>query len=53
MDPLRVAEEYRAFFGQASLDELIRLNVPDAAWHPGELHRALLELEWSDVLTTN
>ncbi len=51
--PLRLAEEYRTYFGQAALDEFVRKNVPDKAWEPGPLHRALLDLPWSDVLTTN
>jgi hypothetical protein len=52
-DALRLAEEYRAFYGQAALDEFVRANVRDQAWTPGEVHKALLELPWSDVLTTN
>lgn len=52
-DPLRLAEEYRTYFGQAGLDEFVRIRICDAAWQPGPLHHALLNLEWSDVLTTN
>jgi hypothetical protein len=52
-DPLRLAEEYRIYFGQAALDEFIHVRIRDAAWQPGALHRMLLDLEWSDVLTTN
>jgi SIR2-like domain len=52
-DPLRLAEEFRVYFGQSALDELIRTRVCDAAWQPGLLHRSLLDLPWSDVLTTN
>jgi hypothetical protein len=52
-DSLRLAEEYRTYFGQAALDEFVRVRICDPAWQPGELHRTLLELEWSDVLTTN
>ncbi len=52
-DPLRLAEEYRTYFGQAGLDEFIRIRICDTAWQPGPLHHALLGLEWSDVLTTN
>ena len=52
-DPLRLAEEYRASCGQASLDGLIRALIRDEAWTPGQLHTGLLELPWSDVLTTN
>ncbi|WP_230772399.1 SIR2 family NAD-dependent protein deacylase [Sphingomonas sp. Leaf4] len=52
-DPLRLAEEYRTYFGQASLDELLRSLVSDGAWSPSETHGALLALPWADVLTTN
>lgn len=50
---LRIAEEYRTYFGQAGLDDFIRSNVPDRSWSPGPLHADLLELPWADVLTTN
>lgn len=52
-NPLRLAEEFRALLGQAALDGLVRDLVPDAEWLPGRAHRRLLELPWSDVLTTN
>lgn len=52
-DPLRLAEEYCAFFGRQSLQELIKKEINDGAWSPGELHESLLQLPWSEVLTTN
>jgi hypothetical protein len=52
-EPLRLAEEFRTNFGQAALDEFVRMHIPDSAWEPGPLHRQLLSLPWSDVLTTN
>jgi hypothetical protein len=52
-DALRIAEEYRTYFGQAVLDDFIRKRFPDRAWSPGPLHTSLLALPWSDVLTTN
>ena len=52
-DPLRLAEEYRAYLGQAALDSLVRGIIHDEAWLPGPHHKALLALPWSDVLTTN
>lgn len=52
-DPLRLAEEYCASFGKQALYDLLKREVNDAAWTPGELHRRLLELPWSEVLTTN
>ncbi len=52
-DPLRLAEEYRAYFGQAALNDLIRSEIHDEAWQPGLLHSDLLSLPWSEVMTTN
>ncbi len=52
-DPLRVAEEYRAYFGQAALNDRIRFEIENEAWRPGPLYWSLLELPWSEVLTTN
>lgn len=52
-DPLRLAEEYCAYFGKQALHDLIKQVINDAAWTPGELHKSLLELPWSEVLTTN
>lgn len=52
-DPLRLAEEYTAAFGRSSIHELIENSVCDESWQPGELHSSLLELPWSEVLTTN
>lgn len=52
-DPLRLAEEYRAYFGQTALNDLIKSEIHDEAWEPGPLHFDLLRLPWSEVLTTN
>lgn len=52
-DPLRLAEEYQAYFGKQAIHDLIKSAVNDAGWSPGALHRLLLELPWTDVLTTN
>jgi len=52
-DPLRLAEEYSAFFGKQALYDLIKKEVNDVAWCPSEVHQNLLKLPWSEVLTTN
>lgn len=52
-DPLRLAEEYCAYFGKQALHDAVKKEINDAAWAPGPLHKSLLELPWSDVLTTN
>jgi hypothetical protein len=48
-DPLKVAEEFRRYFGQRALDEYVRTRICDSAWQPGTLHKAVLELPWSDA----
>lgn len=50
---LRLAQEYKAAFGQTALNEQIRALVPDLEYDPGDLHEMLLQLPWTDVLTTN
>ncbi|NIK37910.1 hypothetical protein FHY12_000195 [Xanthomonas arboricola] len=52
-DPLRLAEEYCAYFGRQALYDLVTKEVNDLSWTPGNLHEILLELPWSEVLTTN
>lgn len=52
-DPLRVAEEYRAYFGQSALNDQIRFQIDNDAWRTGQLYETLLELPWSEVMTTN
>lgn len=50
---LRVADEYQAAFGRDALDRLLLETLADADYRPGRLHKLLLDLPWSDVLTTN
>jgi hypothetical protein len=52
-DPLRVAEEYRAYFGQSALNDQIRTQIDNDAWRTGPLYEELLELPWSEIMTTN
>jgi hypothetical protein len=52
-DPLRLAQEYKVTLGDLALESLLRSKVQDEQWLPGQLHRQLLSLPWSDVLTTN
>lgn len=52
-DGLEIAQQYEAVFGRQALDGLIRDRVPDIVLQPGPLHRRLLRLPWSEVLTTN
>jgi hypothetical protein len=50
---LRLAQEYETAFGREALERLVADTVPDLRFEPGDLHRRLLELPWSDVFTTN
>lgn len=52
-DPLKLAQEYKAVLGQSALENLIYELVRDSEWRPGHLHRRLVDLPWTDVLTTN
>lgn len=52
-DPLRLAQEFKAALGQPALDSLIYEMVPDEQWLPGTLHKKLVDLPWTDILTTN
>ncbi|MDO6454405.1 SIR2 family protein [Neptunomonas phycophila] len=52
-DPLRLAEEYSAFFGRQTLNNLLKREIKDQAWTPGYLYEKILKLPWTDILTTN
>ncbi|MBB4597832.1 SIR2 family NAD-dependent protein deacylase [Xanthomonas arboricola] len=52
-DPLRLAEEYEAYFGRQSLNDLLRREIDDKRWEPGDLYQELLKLPWTEILTTN
>ena len=52
-DPLRLAEEFKVLLGESALESLIREMVRDEEWLPGELHKRLVKLPWTDILTTN
>jgi hypothetical protein len=50
---LRLAQEYQSAFGRSALSTKIRDLVPDLEHNPGDLHKRLLRLPWSDVFSTN
>ncbi|WNF56494.1 MULTISPECIES: SIR2 family NAD-dependent protein deacylase [unclassified Pseudomonas] len=52
-DPLRLAEEYRAHFGQQTMIDLLRSSINDSAWRPGKFYNTLLDFPWTEILTTN
>lgn len=49
----QLAEQYSRVFSPTHLEQLIKRCVPDDQVTPGPLHKALLELPWSEVFTTN
>ena len=52
-NPLLLAEQYRATLGLPALENLIKDLVRDDERTPGKLHKSLLQLPWTNVLTTN
>lgn len=50
---LDISESYVEEYGRDSLDTIIKQAVPDQNYEPGEIHKSLLRLPWSDVYTTN
>ncbi|UOQ84657.1 SIR2 family NAD-dependent protein deacylase [Gracilibacillus salinarum] len=50
---LDISESYASEYGRESLDTIIKQTVPDQNYEPGEIHRSLLKLPWSDIYTTN
>ena len=50
-DCSRLAQQYKATFGQSALDSFLLSRVPDG--EPGQVHKRLLRLPWADIFTTN
>ncbi len=53
LNALKLADEVQAAFGRPVLEQLLRSSIPDKSSKPSSLHIQLLELPWSDILTTN
>lgn len=53
LNVLKLADEVQASFGRPMLHQLLRDSIPDDEYEPSKLHVDLLNLPWSDVLTTN
>lgn len=53
LDAMKLAEIVEASFGRPALDQILLDNLPDEEFAPSGLHKKLLELNWSDVFTTN
>lgn len=50
-DPLAIAQDYSDEFGRPELHRFLRDQIRDDEVEPGEFHRRLLALPWSDVFT--
>jgi len=50
---LKLAQEFRDYHGDVKLDEFIKSQIDTGAFDPSKYHKELLELEWSNVFTTN
>ncbi len=53
LNVLKLADEVQASFGRPMLHQLLRDSIPNDEYEPSNLHVDLLNLPWSDVLTTN
>ena len=49
----KLADEYIANFDRNKINNLIEQSIADEMFVPGDLHKRLLKLHWSDVFTTN
>lgn len=49
----KLADEYIANFDRNKINNLIEQSITDEMFVPGELHKRLLKLHWSDIFTTN
>ncbi len=53
LSPLKLADEVQAAYGRPTLDQMIRVAIPDKEHDPSDIHELLLELPWVDVFTVN
>lgn len=49
----KLAEEYIVSFDRNKMNHLIENAIADELFLPGELHKKLIKLNWSDIFTTN
>lgn len=50
---LKLADGVEAAFDRATLNKILKKEVPDISVEPSSLHKDLLLLPWADVFTTN
>lgn len=49
----KLAEEYTVSFDRNKMNHLIENAIADDLFLPGDLHKKLVKLSWSDIFTTN
>lgn len=49
----QLGEQYARVLSQSALEDLLKRMIPDDKVQPGVLHRRLLQLPWTELLTTN
>lgn len=52
-DALLLAEVYSSHYGKHQLLNVIKEEMNEQSWNPTSLYKDLLQLPWSEVLTTN
>lgn len=50
---IQLASQYAQLFSLPALEQLLKKHIPDEKVRPGELHKSLLKLPWSEIFTTN
>ena len=48
-----IANDFKAKFGRAEMNRLLKELILDDDFKPGDMHQRLLQLPWRDVFTTN
>lgn len=53
LDPINLAQQVEELYGKTYLNELLRDVMEDDNYKPGNVHKLLVELPWTDIFTTN
>ena len=53
LDALKLASMVESMLGRPVLNRILIDNLPDEEYGPSDLHKKLLELNWTDIFTTN
>ncbi|AZS49659.1 SIR2 family protein [Entomomonas moraniae] len=50
---MQIGQQFEEIFGRSELDTILKNLIPDDSVYPSDLHKKLLELPWTEILTTN